>query len=312
VRLAEHGQLSFANVLRAGSGLINALTGDTAVTTALKARLLGKAVIPLGSWDWIRFGLGALLGLHLLLALLDRPHGGRERTLWLATWAAFLPTALFNLLWLGSDPQFWLPILPFLGAWSAFRILRSARPRRAGAPLGASAIVLPAMAALILAVVNWPTAVPTTVNPRGGPVWQRARAFAEVVQPGDLFLHNGGFGPYLQSMGFDGAVSLVWTLPPRKGEYERALFAHVDSTHAHGGRVYAENVFGRVTAANAGGWEEIVAISGHGHEEWLRMLRSRYDVQPTQPPIYGDLWEIRVRAPGSDQPNPPERSETSP
>jgi hypothetical protein len=292
-RLAEHGQVSFSNFLRAASGLANAFTGDNAVTTALKERLQGKEPVPLTSTDWVRFVLGAAIALSLVLVLLDPPRTPRERILWLATWAALVPTAIFNLLWLGSDPQFWLPILPFLFAWSALWFSRDGRHHRAGPR--AAAILVPAAATIALAVLNAASPVPTLSRRAGGLDWQQARAFAEQSQPGDLLLHNGGFGPYLQAMGRTGAVSLVYTLPSGRGTYAQALLAGIDRTLDQGHRVFALNVFGPPTAATTGGWEEIRAISGQGRDEWLKDLKTRYDVRPVEPPTLGDLWEIRAR-----------------
>lgn len=294
-RLAEHGQVSVSNALRAGSGLINAFTGDTAVTTALKARLQNRGSIPLPPGDWIRFGIGAFITLFLLLALLDPPHTGRERLLWLAAWAALVPTAIFNLLWLGSDPQFWLPILPFLGAWSAAWIVRGVRGRRQGSAPPATAIIVPTLVAVALAFCNWPLAVPTILYPKGGPDWQRARTFAERAAPGDILLHNGGFGPYLQAISETKAVSLVYGLPGGKKAYEHALIELIDDTVLRGGRVFALNVFGPATAVNTGGWEEIRAISGRGREEWIELLRARYNFQPVTPSDPSDLWQITIR-----------------
>jgi hypothetical protein len=293
-RLAEHGQVSVSNALRAGSGLINAFTGDTAVTTALKARLQNRGSIPLPPGDWIRFGIGAFITLFLLLALLDRPHTGRERLLWLAAWAALVPTAIFNLLWLGSDPQFWLPILPFLGAWSAAWIVRGVRSRRPGSAPPATAIIVPTLVAVALAFCNWPLAVPTILDPKGGSDWQRARTFAERAVPGDILIYNGGFGPYLQAISKTKAVSLVYGLPAGKKAYEHALFELIDD-HLDGGRLFALNVFGPATAVNTGGWEEIRAISGRGREEWIELLRARYNFfQPATPPDLGDLWQLTI------------------
>ncbi len=301
-RLPEQGELTFANVLRAGSGLINAFTGDTAVTTALKARLSGEAPVPVPDLDWMRFALGALLALVVTLPLLARPPGEKERLVWLAAWVALVPVALFNFLWLGSDPQFWLPLLPFLGTWSAVHAVRSTRGWRSGHPAAPGTALAVVAAALALAIANAPTPVPTLLDRNGSQSWQRARLFAERVDPADVLLNVGGWGPYLQALGEARAVSLIYGLPLGKEAYHEALLDTIDRTLETGGRVFALNVFTAADAAATSGWEEIAAISGRSREEWLEELTTRYDVQPMETRVYGDLWRIRARGAQSHGP----------
>lgn len=302
VHMTEQGEVTLANALRAVSGLVNAFTGDSAVATALKERLRGDAPVPVSSGDWVRFGLGALIVAVLALRLLDRPRDARERVLWLATWAALVPTALFNFFWLGSDPQFWLPVLPFLGAWSAVRSMRAVRLRRTGkSPLVPEALV-PAAAAFALAIANFPTSVPTLLSRNGGLEWQQSRSFAEQAGPLDLLFYAGSWGTYLPRSGTTSTVNLVYALPPGKEKYRQALLDTIDGALDRGGRVFALGIFGEPTATGTGAWDEIRAISGRGQEDWVRELRTRYDLSPAEPPIFGDLWQIRARTSGTTHP----------
>jgi hypothetical protein len=305
-RLPEQGDLSAANALRAASGMVNAMIGDTPITTAVKQAMRGEERIPIAPRDGLRFGLGALVALSLLIPLVLPPRGGHPhaRRVWLATWVALVPIAAFNLLWLGSDPQFWLPVLPFLGALAAVRAVGS---RMAG--------TVAAIAAALLFAANVPRAVPTRLDPKGGVEWQQAAAFARFATPGDLLIHNNGWGRYLDAFGKYEVVNLVYSLPAGRERYEEKLFAAIDRHLGTEGRVFALDVFGPPSSRAIGGWEEIAAISGRGREDWLTTLEARYDARPVGSPAYGDLFEIERRgqpAPTARQIPPASRSRKSP
>ena len=297
-RLPEQGELSAANVLRATSGLVNAMTGDTPITTAVKQAMRGEGRIPITTRDGLRFGLGALLVLALLAPLVLPPRVGipNARRVWIAAWVALVPIAAFNILWLGSDPQFWLPALPFLGALAAVRASSS----RTGA-------MAATLAAALLFAVNVPRAVPTRLDPKGGKEWQQAAAFARFATTGDLLIHNNGWGRYLDAFGKYDVVNLVYSLPAGKKPYEEQLFSTIDRHLGTHGKVFALDIFGPPSAHAIGGWEEVAAISGRGREDWLAALAARYDARPVGSQNYGDLFEIGRRehpAPASP-PNPP-------
>ncbi len=293
-RLPEQGDLSAANALRAASGLVNAMIGDTPITTAVKQAIQGEERIPIATRDGLRFGLGLLLALALVIPLILPPGGGHPhaRRVWLAAWVALVPIAAFNVLWLGSDPQFWLPALPFLGALAAVRAASSPR-----------AAVAATLAAALLFAVNIPRAVPTRLDPKGGKEWKQAAAFARFATTGDLLIHNNGWGRYLDAFGKYEVVNLVYSLPLGRERYQEQLFSTIDRHLNTGGQVFALEVFGPLSSHSIGGWEEIATISGRGREDWLAVLGARYDARPVGSHAYGDLFEIERRG----QPAPVDR-----
>ncbi len=300
-RLAELGHFTSANAIRAASGLVNAFIGETAVMTAGKLFLRGEAAPPPALLDWLRFALGTILAAAVLLTLAARPRSREESRIHLMVSMAVALIALSSVFWLGSDPQFWLPALPFLVAWCAVRLAPPLRRPVGGRGRG----FLPAaVAAVLLLVTNARLPVPTHIDPSGGYDWKQSRAFAQVAAPGDLLLANDSWGRFVSVWGDYKVVSLIYSLPPGREQYWGTLLPAIDAALATEHRVFALEVFGGLTARAVGGWDEIEAISGRRRAQWLAEITARYDVQAYKPELFADqLWEIR-RAGSAEAPPP--------
>jgi hypothetical protein len=290
-RLAGIGRATPENALRAASGLVNTLVGHTASTTAAKLHLRGGGSVTVPVADAVTFAAGALLAAGLIIAVFVRVPGRVPLAWRAATALAVVLVAAFNLLWLGSDPQFWLPALPFLLGYAALVATSATR----AVSVGYRALL--SGAALLLLFVNFALPVPTFADRDGGVDWQAAQALAASTGPRDVLLHAGGWGSYVEAIGSQRTTSLVYGVPGHGDDYVAHVRNQVIEAAMRGGRVYALEVFETTSPGAIGEWEKIYVEQGVTQAKVVSALRGVGRWEPVDEDLYGrSLWVLDVGA----------------
>ncbi|MBI2297832.1 MAG: hypothetical protein HYU66_02565 [Armatimonadetes bacterium] len=271
-----------AKGLRAGGGLLTsalrAVIGlgrlpfpSSPGETAVKAVLRGQAVLVTG-WDWLGLARNlAAAGALMLLPVVGwlRRRGSAEARL--AGWAVSF-TALFNLVWLGSDPQYWLAVYPWLLALGAVAV--SGWGSRAVRRVAGGALVIGLLAS------NLPSPTPTPLQPAWGPAWQEARRAAAVLPARSLVLVPGNSPLRLLSeLRPDVEVlDLTYTATETlEGEaYLGWLTGRIDAAAARGAPVVIEGLTAPLPPDTLGRWEMVAGTHGVPREVLEARLRSRW------------------------------------
>jgi hypothetical protein len=165
-----------ARVLRSASGLVNGFV-LTDLGTLMRLGLTDPRIPEFAREFW-RFALACVPTLLLLAGacvLLWKVKPRLGQFLWLV----MVVTGVFGYLWLGSDPQFWLPVVNL--APLAFAAIFS----RLGTVMRRVFLGFMLLLGLLLCVVNYKGRTPCLLSPRGGASWQLAERVSEVL-PTDL------------------------------------------------------------------------------------------------------------------------------
>ncbi|MFH0775647.1 MAG: hypothetical protein V2A53_09215 [bacterium] len=284
-------QISAMNALRATSGLINTFVGDTSVTTAVKQILKGREMIYIPLSDWLRFFIGVLLIILLFIPLLYRPWSEIQRAIFLVTTVAFVFVGMFNIFWQGRDPQFWLPLIPFI-----LMLTCTAAPKTISFRKYLVMWIIPAL----LLLLNMPYPVPTLWNPeaKGSPDWQKAQIYARMANPKDLLICSSGeWAGYIKAFGDFPSLSLIYSVEAKGERYKENLHKIIDQTLREKGKVYALGIFGKLPPDFIGAWEEIETVSDLSRPDLIKDLTSRYEVMLIYPDVFGDtLWQIKTQS----------------
>ncbi len=266
-------------VLRSGAGIGRLFFPVSWGETALKAVLRHQPVEV--SWtDWLTFARNSLTML-LTLAL---TYGGwralRDRPVGQVAAVAVVGITPFNIIWLGSDPQYWLPVMPFILALAAVALshvaaLGSGARRRV---IGASAL----FGALLLQA-NLPGTTPSPLWPRWGPEWQRSRQAAATMATGGLVIVPGNTSlRVLDQLRHDlEYCDLIFTADQAlEGQaFLDWLAAQIDAALEAGRAVYVEGLRAPLAPEYLGNWEMTTGTHRVRREEVETFLDRRYPVR---------------------------------
>jgi len=267
-------------MMRAATGVARLVFPESGGETAVKAALTGAAVELRGDawWTLARnlVALAALAGGAAIGAW--RGRRGREVHLILL---AVLPTALFDLVWLGSDPQFWLPVYPFLLALVA-RALPCSGGRLAHVAAGAALVAL--------YVTNVTAGAPTPLSPRGDARW-RAAAEMQTSLGGDalVVIPMRSRTPLEFVPHFRRDVELLdlsYSAPAglRGEDFVRWLDDRIDAARHIGRRVYVEGIEDPLPPELLGSWGFVARARGVTREELRERWQGRYGLTAEDAP----------------------------
>jgi hypothetical protein len=256
--------------------------------TALKAKLLGVPVeVGRGETLTLARNLAAAGFLAVLAAI--GAWTLRRTTLGVVAIAAILPTALFSAYWLGSDPQFWLPVY-------AFVILLAAAGSRSRAPvLGAIAVLV-----ALLFATNLAYGPPSPMHPSGDARWRTASALAPTLAPRTLLLRPGVTASpleFVDDVRPDVEVLDLSYSPPRelRGDAVLAWIAErIESAASSGREVWFEGIAEPIPFPLLGSWTFTAGARGISREEVQGFLSSRYAIGPAAAQ-YPALTRVRAR-----------------
>lgn len=266
-RLSDVG-FGMTGLLRSFSGFVRLWFATHSGPTLLKAKMQGielQDVTPL-TWLSLIVGLAVAWGILGLCMASLRKRGSRDPWPWLSATAIGV-ILLFGSIWLGSDPQFWLPALPFVALMMAVGIQayreRNTTFQKFGPMAGA---VLCAVAAW----VNAPRETPSTLFPKGGSAFQAAEQLAKSLRPADLVLTPGaGWAIYVRHYASEvNVVNLSYAdFLGRDGEFLEKLVEMVKEASRTGGRVYFDGLQGPLLSSQIGYWNMVANARGVGREQ---------------------------------------------
>ena len=285
---------SAVGVLRAGSGLLRTfLPLQGGVPATAKLLLTGRQTENLDGAAIAEFAITAASAL-LLFVLFARAviAANQHRPVVQAFAAGFLGTALGCWIWLGSDPQFWLPIFPFvfIGAAAGWKALRGTASRLTAAA---------AMAALLfflLANSSWPT--PSIVRRQGGPIWREAGEFCKTSNPGDLLILQDtiwSFYALERCRGMRG-YRLLYETSAAGDDLMAELETAIDATHDSGGRVMVEDLCAATELEHLGFWENMALVKRAPREQICARLGERYKMVEISRERKPRLLELKRRS----------------
>jgi len=277
---------TIAAMLRAASGLLRCfLPLEGGVPAAIKLQLTGRELAEISATSMATFCVAAAATLLLVLlfarAVLRAPW---NRAAYQAFTAGFAGTALGCWIWLGSDPQFWLPMLPFLfvGAAAGWKSLEAFPSRMVAWSAAAT------FACLFILNARWPT--PSMVDREGGPAWRAAGKFCEAVQPGDLLVAKDSPWLFHVRERCEGVHSYPLLYGSHSGHALLLdLQSSIDSALVSGSRVLVEDFCSTPHLVDLGFWENMAVAKGISREELCVQLADRYRLEPLsmkdEPPL---------------------------
>jgi hypothetical protein len=290
-RLEATTGLSAKGLLRAASGLLNAFGGYTDVTTTLKLALSGESWHSPPAGDIIRFVLSGVLVVVVGASVLAIRCSWS--TVFLSVWAALVCSFGFNAIWLGSDPQFWIPFLPFAMLGFAGWVGGAAWSRGSG---GRSPRVVAGVMVAVLLVMNFGYTVPTVLDPAGGREYQRAGAYADGSSAEDLLIYATRWPELVPRLADREVLDLRFGVSPDIVDLEALVIDRINSAMERGGTVRLVGVFSVIDHHNVGAWEEIGAVFDTSREQLVEAIESRFNVVPPAASEDFDAWIVEPGA----------------
>jgi hypothetical protein len=263
-----------AGLLRAGSGFLRTFFPlEGGVPAAAKLLLTGREGGRVTSASIAAFAIAAVSALVVLMLFARAAAAAPEhRSAFQAFGVGFLGTAIGSWIWLGSDPQFWLPILPFvfIGAAAGWKTL-SFQGRRWTAGIAAAAFVF-------FFVVNAPWPTPSLLRRDGGPSWRAAGQFCKSAHPGDLLVVQDtrwSFYAFARCPELR-VVRLLYGSPATGDALLGELESAIDETLDSGRRVWVEDLCDEPDLEHLGFWENMALVKKLPREEICARLGGRY------------------------------------
>src|SRR5690606_4326496 len=121
---------------------------------------------------------------------------------------SFVLFTLFNLWWLGSDPKFWLPLLPLFIMLAGIAVMSLGGNIKQNRFLEIICLLIP----FIMIYCNLPGEIPSILFPRGGHEMQLAREFVyRTEKPNIIFSPGTGWPNFVSKISQkDMVINLVY------------------------------------------------------------------------------------------------------
>jgi hypothetical protein len=277
-RIGAKSILSLENFMRPVAGITSAFVNTGSGLTIVKLLLRKEIIHGLTTAEYLRLALGVLISAVTLLLILRSLRVKRYSSVKAFCLASLVIVYMASLFWLGSDPQFWLPVLPMLlilmaiGGPAASSVDARGVSLRVATPLIAGALL----------VINLPTVSPSMFLPQGGREVRMARDFTRHLSAGDVVITPGS--SWVSIIDAD-SMNLHWfnlvyssTLGIRQEFYTR-LDSVIDHALGSDRKVFLEGLEGPATVGQFGNWEMIKSYRGVSRAELKAHLAERYNVE---------------------------------
>ena len=274
--------LSLMSVSRLLTGVARLVFPFAVGESAVKMWMLGlPADIGLREWTQFARNMAGAAGLFLLFALgwwrIRRSVFG-----WFAA-LAVVPVLIFNAYWLGSDPQFWLPLYPVVLVVGAVTLERAvSMPVRRRISLACAWLLV-----VLLFATNRSFGPPCLVSPGGSPRWEQATALAGRLAPNAVVLLPGPMvhAPFglLEAQRPDLQVMMLSTDPLLEGDgsaFLARLERFISGERARARAVYTYPSGGPMDVASLGAWQGFENARAVSRSKLDRFLEDRFAVTP--------------------------------
>jgi hypothetical protein len=297
--LSESKDITLTNLLRSFSGIINYFIGYTPIPTNLKLLLREEKTFAIPIISWIKFIFGlfftAYLFFHSIWIRLKKEVFGMILLL-----TSFIPVLFFNTFWLGSDPQFWIPAIPFAILQACIIMSNRMDLSFYKKLVKPSLILIP----LLLFIINCTYPVPITLMPEGSKNWKMAKNFSQILQKKDLVIYLRGWPSYLKYTNKIDLTDHHSLKGKKKEDYLDTLCNEIDAALNEGAQVYAIEIFALDDPSGIfytiGGWDEVQNLSGLKRHEIINRLNNRYRNSIFNKELFGkNIWKITPKSGGT-------------
>ncbi|MBC8145514.1 MAG: hypothetical protein H7X80_08000 [bacterium] len=289
----SHLSIGFDSILRSISGLISLTINTHGGTSAVKVLMQRRPDVASGIGVMIYLGVGLVCTAVLcLLAWIGRRE---QRAFALAAFVAFLITLLFGMYWLGSDPQFWLPLVPFIAPLAAVGL--SAIRKRSPKVIGIAGAVL----CLAFIIINAPIHEPSIVASKGDAVNAHAMSAAAELPKGTLLITPGSrWSAVLTTLRTDiDAIDLVRDSTHGLGTDSLTSLAAIDASVsralASNRNVVVEGIDGSIPLEQVGNWEIISNVRMVSREDIREGLQRKFSLHSIPATSGVRITSIRAR-----------------
>gem|GEM_PF-5514861 len=292
-KLLTHFSFGAESMFRSASGFLSMLVNLKGVTTWFKLLLRGEAPPDIDYLMIIKLffsiGIGALL-------LGSSLKGTRKNiAIGLSHWITFIIVFLFGSFWLGSDPQFWLPIFPFLVLTVTLGIsnLTSNRAKKFTKTSLLFGLVL-------LPFINLPVREPSILFPKGDSLHQTALTMKNHLKPHDVvFTPGGGWVMATRKLQPDVDVILLIDevrLPVETStQFSQALVNAIERNLDDGKRVFFDGLIGRTRFNHVGPWEIVASFRGVDRSKLANLLSQYFSIDSIPSIPKNQLVQIRKK-----------------
>jgi len=274
-RLSHLNPLSTEGLIRPVAGFMSLFVAPHSSLTIVKLALRGELAQGIDILAYCRlvlsFSVFFCIGGYMLIGL---------RLIRTATPMLFFMTCLvflfaFNVMWLGSDPQFWLPGLPMILAMIGLGITSiSYRPLMVGSLRG-----LLLLACILFLFLNVPREIPSILFPEGGKSLGVASHFAGNISNRCVVVSPGWSWVNYTRVGYDhiDVVDLVYDDYLGSGP---DFYHRIDSLIRHSLEsridVYFDGLNGDKHIEQCGAWQMFHSLRETTREELRDFLAARY------------------------------------
>jgi hypothetical protein len=295
-QLLSHLQpLSFEQLIRPAAGFI-ALFADTEnALTTVKLALRGAEVQGIAMPMYFTLAAAAGIGLLIVIAMLVGVWRSFSKTSTRFAVVCLILLYAFYAYWLGSDPQFWLPALPFIlilvgEGLSGFLASRKTSNWRVYGLVSATA--------LALIVFNIPQSSPSILFQSGGKDYATAMKFNAQAQTRDMLITPGWnwTDMTLHTRPDLDRLDLVYSPRLDSGAaFLSTIDSLIDSRLVENKSVFIDGVSGLPTVQQYGAWEMVQSGRGISRNELVQHLRDRYELVTLE--ISPDIELVKIVPP---------------
>ncbi|UCC80206.1 MAG: phospholipid carrier-dependent glycosyltransferase [Candidatus Zixiibacteriota bacterium] len=277
-RLSGISILRPESIFRAAAGIVSTFVDTRGGLTYVKLLARGEPIVGIPATSLIYLAVGLLITVSVFSLSIRGIAKNRKGLLVYYCIFNLILLFIFNLFWLGSDPQFWMPGLPLLLILSGYGIVSIKQ-----STISKVLMIFFKVGLLSgLLIINTPRDLPSIAFPDGGDDLKRAKLFAEDLQEGDVIFSPGwNWTEYIVNLRRD--VRLVNLVYSDEIGRDESFYVDLDNiilkTLADDKKVYFEGLSGPKTARQYGAWQMFENHRGLSREEVFKYLDTTYKIR---------------------------------
>lgn len=275
IKLSHLHTFGMEFILRPFSGLMALFVDPGASITILKSRMLGLEISETlySAIPRLFFSLCLIATAGILVTLGLTKISSRALRIWFIVSCVLFTS--FNIWWLGSDPKFWLPLLPLFIILAGVALMSLGKNNTQTRSIQIICLIT----SLIMIFCNVPKEIPSILFPDGGSEMQMAREFASKIhQQSIIFTPGAGWPDFAEKIDKKSRViNLVYSDKIESGSsYLDSVDKHITAALSKGQLVYFDDLVPPLHARQNGGWLMIKSGRGISREQLLLYLQQKY------------------------------------